>query len=114
MLLKADAESPYKAFFYYHKGQLHAVRQGKWKLHLANNRKLTGLGNQRLKFAAALYDLDSDLGETKNLAADHPELVRDLTALAEKARTELGDDDHHGRGQRAAAHIEKPTGRVKP
>ena len=113
LLFTPDAESPYEAFFYYHKGQLHAVRQGKWKLHLANDRKLTGLGNQRVKFAAALYDLDSDVGETKNLAGDHPDIVRELTALANVARTELGDDAQTGRGQRAAAHIEQPTGRVK-
>jgi len=110
---KRGATSPHEAFFYYHKGQLHAVRQGKWKLHLANDRKLTNLGGAREKFAAELYDLEVDVGETNNLAGDHPGVVKRLRKLAEKARAELGDDGRPGRGQRPAAMLEDPKPQVK-
>jgi hypothetical protein len=39
----------------------------------------------------ALYDLRVDPGETRDVAAAHPEVVRRLQALAEKARADLGD-----------------------
>jgi len=34
--------------------------------------------------AGGLYNMDTDIGETKNLAAQHPELVTELTALLKK------------------------------
>ncbi|MFZ5831387.1 MAG: sulfatase [Planctomycetota bacterium] len=39
----------------------------------------------------ALFNLEGDPGETKNLAADHPDVVERLSRLAEPARAELGD-----------------------
>ena len=39
----------------------------------------------------ALYDLTTDPGETHDLAAEHPEEVRRLAALAEPIRAALGD-----------------------
>lgn len=39
----------------------------------------------------ALYDLDNDPGETRNIATDHPEIVARLQKLAEPIRQELGD-----------------------
>ena len=38
-----------------------------------------------------LYDLENDIGETKNLAAEHPKLVGDLQAKADTIREQLGD-----------------------
>jgi arylsulfatase len=43
------------------------------------------------KTPQALYDLRNDPGESKDVSADHPEVVRRLEALLEKARAELGD-----------------------
>ncbi len=39
----------------------------------------------------ALFNLDDDVGETKNVAASHPEIVARLPALAALARDDLGD-----------------------
>ena len=38
-----------------------------------------------------LYDLEQDPGETRNVAAANPEVVKKLQQLADKAREELGD-----------------------
>jgi arylsulfatase A-like enzyme len=39
----------------------------------------------------ALYDLTTDPAETHDLAAEHPDIVARLTALAVPVRTALGD-----------------------
>jgi arylsulfatase A-like enzyme len=39
----------------------------------------------------SLFNLDTDPGETKNIAAEHPDVVKKLSALAEAARQDLGD-----------------------
>jgi len=39
----------------------------------------------------SLFDLGNDIGETRNVAARHPDVVRRLTKLAEAMREELGD-----------------------
>jgi arylsulfatase A-like enzyme len=69
--------------FYYWAGEtLRAVRSGKWKLHL---RGAGGKGKGGSE--PALYDLEADRGESKDLAAQHPEVVKELEALA-KAHAE--------------------------
>ena len=35
-----------------------------------------------------LFDLETDVGETRNLASEHPEVVQRLTELANRAREE--------------------------
>ena len=52
------------------------LRQGPWKLIFAPDPKA--------KTKVQLYNLDEDLGETHNLAAQKPELVAELSALMEK------------------------------
>ena len=39
----------------------------------------------------SLYDLEKDIGETTNVAAQHPDVVKRLQALAETMRGDLGD-----------------------
>jgi hypothetical protein len=52
----------------------------------------------------ALFDLESDVGETTNVARKDPDVIRRLEALAEKARIELGDaaTNQEGKGVRPA------------
>lgn len=62
-----------------------AIREGKWKLCLC-----PGSGGWSAPRAAKglpsvqLYDMESGPGETKNLQADHPEVVERLTRLLDK------------------------------
>ena len=94
---EAGARTPHEAIYYYFKGDLHAVRSGKWKL-------LTPLSAEAPKRwrsnGAALYDLEADLGETTDLRAKHPEVVVRLEALLERCREDLGDRDRPGKNTR--------------
>ena len=56
-----------------------AVRKGNWKMIFGRGSGGWGKGSD--KHPAQLYDLASDLGETTNLYAERPELVKELTAL---------------------------------
>ncbi len=47
-----------------------------------------------------LYDLEAEIDERTNLAEANPEVVRELMALAEKARNDVGDHDRMGKGAR--------------
>jgi arylsulfatase len=54
----------------------------------------------------ALFNLQDDLGETHDVAAEHPEIVKQLLVLAEEARADLGDSlaGRVGAGVRPAGH----------
>jgi arylsulfatase A-like enzyme len=91
--------------FYYYLAQLQAVRSGKWKLIFPRKQR-----NKQLPLR--LIDLDSDIHEDTNVASQNPDVVARLTKLADRARTELGDDKKPGSGQRPAGMVAKPTARV--
>lgn len=103
--------SPHEAFYYYYGEQLQAVRSGPWKLVLPLAEKLLTLQNAVGKAELALYDVENDPGETTNRAAGEMAVVKRLTALAEKARRELGDRGRPGRGQRPSGRVDHPTPR---
>jgi arylsulfatase A-like enzyme len=54
-----------------------AVRMGKWKAVKSNLRKNPGA-------AWELYDLDNDRSETTNLAAQHPDILRQMDAILQR------------------------------
>lgn len=56
-----------------------------------------------------LYNLKDDVGESKNVAASHPDIVRRLTDLAELARADLGDKltGRSGKELRPSGRVEK-------
>ena len=82
---KPNASSPHEAFFYFFRETLECVRSGRWKLRVANVRS-----DQSVQLPQ-LFDLDNDLSETTDVSNEYPEVVARLTALAEKARADLGD-----------------------
>ncbi|MEE9367816.1 MAG: sulfatase [Pontiella sp.] len=94
------AEIPDKAFFYYQKTTLCAVRVGRWKLQLSHP---PSSWTRYLKEEDVLssdeprlYDLLTDLGETTNVVAEYPEIVAELLNHAEWARKDIGDHDVEG------------------
>jgi uncharacterized sulfatase len=72
------AEQKQHEFLYwefYERGGLQAVRKGNWK---AVRRPMsTG--------PIELYDLATDLGEARDIAAEHPEIVRDMHQLMQQS-----------------------------
>lgn len=107
---KSD-QSPHEAFFYYYGPQLQAVRSGRWKLFLPLDHRWITLTGKTESRPAELYDLASDIGETRNVISEHPEVVRRLTRLAELARQDLGDVDRPGKGQRPVGRFDRPSPR---
>lgn len=83
------AKTPHDAYFYYFKGELKAVRSGKWKLRVASPRH--GRNEEPLP-ARALYDLEADISESNNVIDQHPEVVKRLEVFIEQARADIGDD----------------------
>ena len=101
----AGAKSPTKTFYYYQLNRLTAVREGGWKLHLPRPEdELWAIYLPPAESAAIpqplLFNLATDIGEKENVAAQHPDVVKRLLALAEKARADLGDHDRIGAGAR--------------
>ncbi|MBM4050155.1 MAG: sulfatase [Planctomycetes bacterium] len=110
MLGQPGAKSRYDeiGFFYYFMHQLQAVRSGPWKLCLPLENKWMSLGGKTAPSLAALYNLREDISETREVSAQHPDVVKRLTALAEKAREDLGDLNREGKGQRPAGWVDNP------
>ena len=92
------ATSPHEAFFYYKLDSIEAVRSGPWKLHLRKD-------DTELR---ELYHLERDIGETEDLADEHPEVVRELLELVEACRKDLGDAATGSKGANT-----RPIGRVE-
>ncbi|MEQ1859678.1 MAG: hypothetical protein ABMA13_07070 [Chthoniobacteraceae bacterium] len=88
-MLNGSAKTPHATFFYPGGNDLKAVRAGKWKLHV-NKGKPT-----------ALYDLETDIGETKEMRAAQPAITERLTGyVAEFAKDIAG----HSRPAAFAEH----------
>lgn len=72
-----------RPFFYYRGDQLYAVRRGPWKLHLVTQDGYGKAGPQRHD-PPLLFHLAKDLGEQRDVAQSHPEIVSQMReAIAE-------------------------------
>jgi arylsulfatase A-like enzyme len=108
---------PRDHFFYYYGHELRAVRKGRWKLIFPHkSRSYAGVEPGRgglpgpyasVETGLELYDLVGDIGETCDVAAEHPDIVAELQELAEKAREELGDHltGRKGKGEREPGRL---------
>jgi arylsulfatase A len=93
------ATAPHDALYFYWGAELHAVRAGRWKLHLPHPyQSLETAGADGLpgkyvtrQLELSLFDLEKDPGESVNVAAQHPDVVTSLMVFAERAREDLGD-----------------------
>ena len=100
LLLGESHASPRDLFFYYYANRLEAVRDRRWKLHF----------RKREEPIQELYDLMADPGETQNLYASHPDVVKTLAEAAESCRNDIGDDSTgvQGRNIRPIGRVEQP------
>ncbi len=112
---EAGAKTPYDAFYYYESDQLQAVRSGPWKLFLPLESFRQHPHFRKGEPATPLlFHLRDDVGSTTNVAAEHPDVVRRLSALAERAREDLGDRGRPGKGQRPPGFVENPRPQTTP
>jgi arylsulfatase A-like enzyme len=96
-----EAISPHEVFYCYYNRELRAVRDRRWKLffpHRSNTLQGRPGGSggvpapyEQIEVGRWLFDLQNDVGETKDVAAEHPEVIARLERLAETARATLGD-----------------------
>ena len=77
-LMKEKADRPCRDHLVYH-GNTLAIRKGPWVLFPEAGKKAKLAQNE-------LYNLTDDLSQSRNLFAQHPELVRDMAALLKKVK----------------------------
>ncbi len=114
-----DTPSPQEAYYFYWGQHLQAVRMGRWKLHFPHEYRTLGgqpggaggkpAPYKTAKIGLSLFDLQTDPGETTNLADKHPDIVAKIQALADQMRAELGDS---ATGQKGAGC--RPPGQLQP
>ena len=115
-LLKGTSDtSPHEAYYFYYGRQLQAIRMGNWKLHFPHGYRTMagrpgGTGGiptrySQAKIGLALFDMEKDIGETTDVKAKHPDIVKQLQALGDKMRNALGDNGRTGSGVRPPGQL---------
>lgn len=107
LLGEPGARSPHEAFYYYRSEALAAVRSGRHKLVLGFMGGFAAAERDASPSGEALFDLEADPAETRNVLAENPEVVARLRALAERARDDIGDA-----ATKRAGRSRRPSGRV--
>lgn len=88
-------------FWCYYAGELRAVRKGDWKLYFPHTYRsyqdvepgMDGFPGpyDHKQCGLELYNLEEDLSETRDVAAQHPDIVEELSRIGDRARHDLGD-----------------------
>jgi len=119
-ILNGNLEAqPRKEFLYYYRANsLEAVRLDDWKLVLPHPGRtyenfdagmdgFPGKADENFPVKQALFDLRRDPGERYDVQNQFPEIVKELLALADKAREDLGDDilKAEGKNRREAGMV---------
>ena len=109
LLFGQTKESQREAHYYFSSYNLQAVRQGPWKLALMTqgNARSKGTVEDDAKTNPRLYNLENEIGEVTNVAAQHPDIVAKLTTLAEKMNAEIGGNEPKSR--RPAGEVANPV-----
>jgi arylsulfatase A len=111
LLLGRAKDSPREAHYYFGGNRLEAVRSGPWKLAVAPQSEGTGKPKVPEEGKRAveprLYNLDLDIGERTDVAAQNPEVVKRLQDLVAKMDADLGSVKA-GPGVRPPGRVEHP------
>ncbi|SMO43551.1 sulfatase family protein [Solitalea koreensis] len=104
LLKQVPAANPRDEFvYYYDRCSLKGIRKGQWVLTFPcmsqTYKKVTAIGHDGWpgKYASdsvrlGLYDLRTDPGETLDVKDKYPEIVKQLSVIADRYRNEIGDD----------------------
>ncbi|MCX6898107.1 MAG: sulfatase [Verrucomicrobia bacterium] len=109
LLSGESKQTPHDVFYYFRGFKLEAVRSGPWKLHLgvAAPKAKAKAKAQAQPSEPQLYNLDTDIGESANVAKENPDMVKKLQSLAERIKDDLGLDGV-GPGCRALGRVPEP------
>jgi len=95
----ADAKPAHETFYYFRGLKLEAVRHGEWKLQLSAPAGSGGKNANKDKNDKAdeggkpkLYNLTQDIGESKDVADEHPQIVKKIQTLVAAMDEDLGTD----------------------
>lgn len=105
---KPIARSADEPFYYYNCENLQCVRVGDWKLHLPRTKEQLPFWSMKKQGeiqVPQLYNLRTDGAELQDVAAQHPERVSEMMALAEAARLKLGEFGMPGSEQRPVGSL---------
>lgn len=105
LLSGKTTKSPRKKIFHFNGPNLEAVRVGKWKLRKPRRWKPELDAKETWK----LYDLEADIGETKDVSAANPRVMKRLQGLIAEMDKDLGVR-RIGPGVRKPGHVENPKG----
>ena len=105
LLFGQSKESPHETLFYFNGETLKAVRCGPWKLARPENPQAKKAAPQAN--APHLYNLEDDIGESKDVAAEHPDVVQRLEACIAKMDADLGERQK-GPGVRPPGRVQAP------
>lgn len=111
LLLGKTTSAARDTHYYFSGNTLQAVRSGPWKYAIARQNENTGRPDPdaRKPFTPTLYNLETDLAETTDVAAGHPEIVARLKSLVDEINADLGTTGA-GPGVRPPGRVEKPVG----
>lgn len=111
VLAGKSKESPHEALFYWDGQNLAAVRSGPWKLQIRRHKEPQdekGVSQADGEFVPKLFNLDDDIGETTDVASQHPEAVARLQGYIAAMARDLGLRGDKAPGVRPAGRVENP------
>jgi arylsulfatase A-like enzyme len=101
MFAETPVETPHTSYLIYFAEELHAVRDRRWKLVFPHQYRTLGgkpggtagspVPYENAKIELSLFDLKNDVGESRNVLGDHPEIAARLQAGAAEGRRMFGD-----------------------
>lgn len=116
VLSGSTQESPHEAIYYYSGNYaLQAVRSGPWKLAIVPQGEWTKITLPKVfasREAPRLYNLDTDIGEKTDVAAQNPDVVKRLQELVTQMESDLGIKNK-GPGVRARGQVDHPKPLLK-
>ena len=110
LLGEPGARPPHEVFYYYRGLQLEAVRDAEWKLVLPSTAanagsKAKGKAGATAATTTRLFNLKADIGESTDVAAQHPEIVARLERFVAQMKDDLGTE--------GSAPGSRPLGKVE-